>query len=115
LMVESRIQPRDIGHVRIGDSVIVKITSYYYARYGSINGKLASISATTFDDEEGKPYYKATITLDKQYVGSDKNKLKLKLKAGMTVEAGIVTGEKTLLQYLLKPIHSMTGKSFRER
>ena len=112
-VVESRVNPRDIGHIKVGDPVVVKILTYDYARYGSLTGKLTSISASTFNDDDGKPYYKATIALDNQYLDSRKGKKQL--KAGMTVEASIVTGEKTLLQYILKPIHTTAGKAFRER
>jgi len=112
-IVESRIHPRDIGFIKVGDPVLVKILTYDYARYGSIDGKLVAISASTFNDAEGKPYYKATITLSKQYIDSSKSKKNL--KAGMTVEASIVTGEKTILQYILKPIQAGTGKAFQER
>jgi len=112
-VVESRVNPRDIGHIKTGDPVVVKVLTYDYARYGSIKGKLTKISASTFDDADGKPFYKATSSLDQQYLDSQKGKKSL--KAGMTVEANIVTGEKTLLQYLLKPIHTTAGKAFRER
>jgi len=112
-LVESRVNPRDIGHIKVGDPVVIKILTYDYARYGSIKGKLTAISASTFDDPDGKPYYKATTSLNQQYLASRKGKKKL--KAGMTVEASIVTGEKTLLQYILKPIHTTAGKAFRER
>jgi len=89
------------------------VLTYDYARYGSIKGRLKEISASTFDDSEGKPYYKATTTLDKQNIDSQNNKNPL--KAGMTVEASVVTGEKTLLQYLLKPINTAAAKAFTER
>ncbi len=113
LVAESRIMPRDIGHVNVGDKVTVKVLTYDFARYGSINGKLSNISASTFTDENNKPYYKATTTLEHQYVG--KGKSHQRLRAGMTIEASVITGEKTLLQYLLKPIQTTTQKAFRER
>lgn len=113
LIAESRVLPREIGHIQKGDEVKVKILTYDYARYGAINGKLTNISATTFDDEEGKPYYRATITLESQFLGSEK--YRRELRPGMTVQADIVTGEKTLLQYLMKPIHRSFNESFKER
>lgn len=113
MLVESRINPRDIGFVKVGDQVKVKILTYDFARYGSIKGKLINISAATYNDEENKPYYRATIKLDKQYIGA--NGAEKKLKPGMTVQADIVTGEKTILQYLLKPIHRAGDAAFSER
>ncbi len=113
LNVESRLLPKEIGNVNIGDEVKVKVLTYDYARYGNVTGKLESISASTFLDEENKPYYKAKITLSRQYVGEKHHKNTL--KAGMTVQADIITGQKTLLQYLLKPIHRSITDSFREQ
>ena len=113
LLVESKVNSRDVGHIKIGDSVKVKILAYDYARYGSISGKLTKISASTFTTEEGDAYYKATIHLDKQSIGSGANEKRL--KPGMTVQADINTGQKTILQYLLKPIHRARDSAFSER
>jgi len=113
LVVETRITPRDIGHIKVGDQVNVKVLTYDFARYGSIEGTLIKISASTFTDDKGNPYYKATTSLNHQFVGADVNPHKL--RPGMTVEANIVTGEKTLLQYLLKPIHVSAKSAFSER
>ena len=113
--VETQIDPKDIGHIKVGDTVKVKVLTYDFARYGSINGKLTEISASTFSTKDGKPYYKGTVSLDKQYISKGRSHDHNLLKAGMTVEADIVTGEKTILQYLLKPIHQSTSTAFRER
>lgn len=112
-LIESRVSPRDIGFVKAGDKVKVKILAYDFARYGAISGKLVKISAATFQDKDGNPYYKATISLEKQYIGNDANKKYL--KPGMTVQADVLTGEKTILQYLLKPIHRARDAAFSER
>lgn len=113
MLVESRVNPKDIGHIKVGDPVKVKLLTYDFARYGAIAGKLTRLSASTFEDKEGKPFYRATIALDQQYLGSgDKKK---QLKPGMTVQADIITGEKTLLNYLLKPIHRARDAAFTER
>lgn len=113
MLVETRVNPRDIGHIHVGDVVKIKILTFDFARYGAITGKLARISAATFTDSDNKPYYKAIIHLDKQYIGGDKTKKRL--KPGMTVQADIVTGDKTILQYLLKPIHRARDAAFTER
>ncbi|MCF6765051.1 HlyD family type I secretion periplasmic adaptor subunit [Thiotrichales bacterium 19S3-7] len=111
LQAEIKIQPKDIGHIHVKDHVIVKIMAYDYARYGSITGTLAAISATSFKDEKGNAYYKGIVALDSQNVNHPDNKL----KAGMTVEADVITDQKTILQYLLKPIHTTLESSFYER
>ncbi len=113
LVVESRINPRDVGHVHVGQQVQVKVTTFDFARYGGITGELKSISATTFSDESGNPYYKGLVELDRNYVGFDPEKNKV--LPGMTVQADVNTGKKTLIQYLLKPIYTSLTGSFHER
>ncbi len=113
LIIETRITTRDVGHVKIGHPVTIKVTTYDSARYGGISGELREISATTFLDEQGDPYYKGIITLDRDYVGNDPERNKV--LPGMTVQADIKTGRKTLLDYLLKPIVSSVKTGFRER
>lgn len=112
LLVEAMVSPTDIGHLKEGQQVKVKIAAFDFSRYGSIEGHLRSISASTFQTEDGATFYKIKVGLEKNYVGADpKHNLIL---PGMTVQADIVTGEKTLLQYLLKPIHLMTSTAFHE-
>ena len=114
MIVETRVNQGDIGHIKIGDLADVKVMSYDYARYGSVKGKLVQLSASTFIDQKtGAPYYKATINLNSQYI--ERKGKKMKLLPGMTVEADIVTGHKTLLQYILKPIYMSTETAFTER
>jgi len=113
LLVETKITTRDVGHLRVGQPVTVKVMSYDYARYGGITGELVAISATTFMDEQEDPYYKAKVALDRSYVGY--NPEENRIMPGMTVQADVTTGQKTLLQYLLKPVYSSVNESFRER
>ncbi|MBF0109096.1 MAG: HlyD family type I secretion periplasmic adaptor subunit [Magnetococcales bacterium] len=112
--VETKISTRDIGHVAVGQSVTVKVTTYDFARYGGINGILESISPTTFKEpEEKEPFYKGIVRLEKPYVGF--NDRKNPVLPGMTVQADIDTGSKTLMEYMLKPIYASINKAFRER
>jgi HlyD family secretion protein/adhesin transport system membrane fusion protein len=111
--IEAQINPKDIGNTQVGQDVTIKITAYDYSRFGSIDGKLHAISASTFLDENKKPYYKAFITMNQLYVG--KNPDVNHISVGMTVQAEIHTGEKTLLQYLVKPVYNAVKTSFRER
>jgi len=114
LIVEARINPRDVGHLRIGQGVKIKVTTYDFARYGGITGELKEVSATTFvDPKTGEPYYKGIVTMDRNYVGS--NPERNQVMPGMTVQADIQTGKKTLLAYLLKPVVSSVMTSFKER
>jgi membrane fusion protein, adhesin transport system len=113
LLIETRITTRDVGHVEVGQPVSVKVTTFDFARYGGITGSLKDVSAATFLDEEGAPYYKGMISLDQSYVGGDPEQNQI--MPGMTVQADINIGRKTLLEYLLKPIVSSVNQSFRER
>lgn len=112
LVVEVKIPPQHIGHLKIGQPVKVKLSSYDFARYGLLNGTLEHISATTFSAQDGERYYQGRIKLEKNYVGSDKRNM---VVPGMTVMAEIITGRKTILQYLLKPIHNSLTTAFSER
>lgn len=112
LLVETRISPRDVGHLKQGQHVIVKVASYDFVRFGSVTGKLRDVSATTYvDEKDNAPYYKGWVDLEHPYVGDVENRI----LPGMTVQADIVTGEKTLLQYLLKPLQASFSQAFRER
>ena len=113
LIVETQIQPRDIGHIRTGLPVKVKVGSYDYARYGAINGELIYISATTFVKADGVRYYMGRVSIARNYVGTDPKKNLI--VPGMTVQADIVTGKKSILAYLLKPIRNSVTTAFSER
>ena len=137
LVVESRIKASDVGMVRVGDKIRVKVDTYDFTRFGEIEGTLTKISATTFIENSsnipsrnaggtapGTPdvqgggqgtiaFYKASIQLKKTYVGDDPEKNKL--LPGMTVIADIHVGTKSLLKYLLKPVHAVIETSFREQ
>jgi HlyD family secretion protein/adhesin transport system membrane fusion protein len=97
LVADVRLMPRDIGFIEIGQPVHVKVQAFDYARFGSIEGTVERVSAGTFLDEQRQPHYRAQLV------------------AGMTVQADITTGTKTVLQYLLKPIYSAMAASFHER
>ncbi|MAZ35194.1 MAG: hypothetical protein CMO06_18820 [Thalassospira sp.] len=113
LVAETRISTEDIGHVHLGQPVTVKVSAFDYIRYGSISGELVSISASTFVDEEGRPYYKGRVALDSDRVGEGTQAQPI--IPGMTVQADIQTGERTLLQYLLKPVYVSLDQAFSER
>lgn len=113
LVLEIRIPPEEVGHIKVGQAVTVKIGSFDFSRYGSVEGKLEYISASSFVDEDGARYYTGRVSLNKKYVGSDP--AKNVILPGMTAQADIVTGSKSILSYLLKPIHTSINSAFRER
>ncbi len=96
LVVEARILPQQIGRVAVGQEVQVKVDSYDYVRYGTIPGTLESLSAMTFSDEvRRQDYYKGRIRLNRNYAGPTEGSHPI--MPGMTVDADIVTGEKSVL------------------
>lgn len=113
LVVEARILPSDIGHVKVGQNVRIKVRTFNFSRYGSLEGQLDFITATTFMDDQNKPYYRGRIALSQNFVGGLAGKNII--LPGMTVEADIVTGKKTILAYLLKPIHLSLRSALSER
>ena len=114
LIVEARILPQQIGRVAVGEHVEVKVDSYDYVRFGTIPGKLASISAMTFTDEiRRQDYYKGRVELDRNYAGTMPGEHLI--MPGMTADADIVTGEKTILGYLLKPIQVAVHNALTEQ
>lgn len=113
LEAEIRIAPRDVGFVKVGQHVNMRVTTYEYSRFGYATGKLKSISASSLTGDDGKPYFKAWVFLDAPYVGNIPGRYML--SAGMGLEADIVTGEKPLIAYLSKPIIDVVTRSFHER
>ena len=113
LEAEIRIAPRDVGFVKVGQPVNLRVTTYDYSRFGFATGKLKRISASSITGEDNKPYYRAWVLLDHPYVG--KTPGRYMLQAGMGLEAEIITGDKPLIAYLSKPIIDVVSRSFRER
>lgn len=112
LVAQVKIPPQHIGHVRDGQKVKIKFSNYDFSRYGLLDGTLQQVSATTFSGENGERYYQGEIRLDENHVGKGEQK---PILPGMTLMAEIITGEKTILQYLLKPVHNSLKTAFSER
>ncbi len=113
LVAEARVSPKDIGHVRVGQDVDVKVDSFIASQFGSIDGRVLSLSPSTYLDERRKPYYRARISLVKPFVGDDPGRFRV--IPGMTVRASITTGSKTLLDYLIRPVTRGFDGAFHER
>lgn len=113
LMAFTRVAPRDIGNVAVGQKVELKIQAYDYARYGTVSGTVESISAGTFQDEKtGDPYYKVLVSLSQPHAGKDQ--AKNPLVPGMTLTADILTDRTSLLWYLLAPIKRGFGDAMHQ-
>lgn len=113
IVAEVRIDPKDIGHVKQGDRVEVRLSTFDPSIFGVAEGSVEVLSASTFLDENGQPYYKAVIELDSPYVGEGARRRMI--LPGMVVDANIVTGSKSLVRYLLAPVFRSLDSAFSER
>lgn len=115
LLIEARLSPRDIAFIHPGQRAVVKISAYDYAIYGGLNGVVESISPDTIQDEV-KPeiyYYRVFIRTDNDYVQNKAGK-RFSISPGMVSTVDIKTGEKTIMDYLIKPFNK-AGEALRER
>jgi adhesin transport system membrane fusion protein len=114
LIIEARLNPNDIGFVRKDQKVLVKVNTYDYARYGGLQGTVKSISADSLTHEQtGEPYFLVKVLTAQNHLGTDANSFPI--TAGMQVMVDIKTGEKSVMEYLLKPVIMLQHESFRER
>ncbi|MDO6687927.1 MULTISPECIES: HlyD family type I secretion periplasmic adaptor subunit [unclassified Agarivorans] len=113
LLVEAKIQPKDIAFLRPGLKTVVKFSAYDFSIYGGLDGRLEHISADTILDEEGNSYYLVRVRTDKNYLGTDDTPLPI--IPGMLSSVDIITGKKSILDYLLKPIIKAQQSALRER
>jgi len=113
LLVEARIRPQDIAFIHPGQDARVKVTAYDYTIYGDLEAKVERISADSIRDEEGHVYYKVILKTNKMNLGKDTENLPI--IPGMIVSTNILTGKKTVLDYLLKPIEKARWEALRER
>ncbi len=113
LQVEANIRPEDIGFLHPGQKAIVRFTAYDFTVYGGLEGKVVHISADTITDEQGDSFYLARIETDRSNL--DKSGDSRPVIPGMVATVDIITGKKTLLAYLLKPVLRAKQLAFTER
>ncbi|MGD9916778.1 MAG: HlyD family type I secretion periplasmic adaptor subunit [Paenirhodobacter sp.] len=106
MFIEARIAPKDIANVKLGQDATIKLSAYDYTIYGSLQGAVHFVSADTFKDErdpQAQPYYKVTLRVDLTHL--TERQRSLEIRPGMQATVELHTGEKTILQYLLKPLY----------
>ncbi len=113
LLIEARIRPSDIAFLHPGQKATVKVTAYDFSIYGGLSGKVARISADTLKDERNQTYFLVEIETPKTNLGT-KDK-PLQIIPGMTVSVDIITGKKTILSYILKPLLKAKQNALTER
>ena len=110
LLLEVRIRPKDIAFLIPGQKALVKFTAYDFVVYGGLDGTVEHIGADTVMDEEGNPFYEVNVRTREPSLGEDKP-----IIPGMTVEVDILTGKKSILAYLMKPVLRAKQYALTER
>lgn len=119
LLVEGRIRPQDIAFIRPGQDAVVKISAYDSSVYGSLKGKVERISADTIVDEKERApdkqetFYRVMVRTEKNHLGTEAKPLPI--IPGMVTTVEILTGEKSVLDYLVKPARTLRDEALRER
>lgn len=116
LVVEAKIDPKDIAFINPSQKAIIKITAYDFAIYGGLEGKIIDISADSIvdkDSKEGKSFYRVLVKTDKNYL--ERRGKTYPIIPGMVASVDIVTGKKTILDFILKPILKVKQDSLHER
>lgn len=116
LLIEAKIRPADIGFIHPGQEAMVKISAYDFAIYGGLKGKVEQISADTITDEKKQKeesYYLIRVRTDRNYLGTEQHPLPI--IPGMLTTVDVLTGKKSVLDYLLKPILKAKQTALRER
>lgn len=110
LLLEVRVRPQDIAFIAPGQAANVKVTAYDFVVYGGLEGRVENIGADTVLDEEGDPYYEVLVRTERVDFGVENP-----IIPGMTVEVDVITGKKTVLAYLMKPVLRARQRALSER
>lgn len=114
LLVETRVKPRDIAFIKIGDKALVKVTAYDFSIYGGLEGRVVQVSADSiYDEVEKEAYFNVIVQTDRNYLTFQGRELPI--TPGMMCDTEIITGTKSVLAYLLKPVFKARSEALRER
>ncbi|NVJ93912.1 MAG: HlyD family type I secretion periplasmic adaptor subunit [Methylocystaceae bacterium] len=113
LVIEARLNPIDRGYVEENQDAVVKINTYDFVRYGSLDGKVINVAPDSTTSPEGETYFRVIVQTEKTYLG-DKPGL-YEITPGMEATVDIHTGERSVIEYLIKPVLKMKHEAFRER
>jgi len=102
LIIESKIKPEDIAFLYPGQKAIIKFTAYDFSVHGGLEAQLTGISADTIEDKRGNSYYLVELKTTNKFHDNQNNAMKI--LPGMTIAVDILTGKKTIMEYILKPL-----------
>ena len=113
LKIVAKVSPQEIAFLRPGQDVNIKISAYDSQRYGSLKGKVVRIASNSTSDREGNVFFEIEVEANKNYLGTEENPLPV--TPGMVAETEIITGTRTILSYLVKPVLRTRDKALTER
>jgi len=114
LLIEAKIKPQDIAFLHPGLPAIVKVTAYDFAKYGGLHGKVEHISADTTQDDKGNSFYVIRVRTDSSSI-IKKDKTELPIIPGMMTTVDVITGKRTVLEYILNPVLRAKQSALREQ
>ena len=114
LLVETRVRPSDIAFIKVGDKALVKVTAYDFSIYGGLEGRVVQVSADSiYDENEKQAFFTVIVETNKSYLMASGHRLPI--TPGMMTDTQIITGRKSVLTYLLKPVLKARSDALRER
>ena len=113
MIVEAKVSPADIGFIRLKQEALVKLTTYDSSVFGALKGSIAVIGSDSITEEKGEQYYLIKIELQKNYLA--KGNARLQIMPGMVAQVDVITGKRTVFEYIFSPFTKMMQESFREK
>ena len=113
LLVEARIRPGDVAFVHRGQRAVIKISAYDYSIFGGLEGVIENVSADSIVPQQGEPYFVALVRARNQSIGYQGRRLSI--EPGMLATVDVITGRRTVLYYLGKPITRLKDRALTER
>jgi adhesin transport system membrane fusion protein len=113
MIVEAKVSPADIGFIRLKQEALVKLTTYDSSVFGALKGSIAVIGSDSITEEKGEQYYLIKIELQKNYLA--KGDTRLQIMPGMVAQVDVITGKRTVFEYIFSPFTKMMQESFREK
>lgn len=113
LVIEARLKPIDRGYVEENQDAVVKINTYDFIRYGSLDGKVIHVAPDSTTSPEGETYFRVIVQTEKTYLGEKEGLYEI--TPGMEATVDIHTGTKSVIEYMVKPVLKMKHEAFRER
>jgi adhesin transport system membrane fusion protein len=108
------VKPSDIAFIKVGDKALVKVTAYDFSTYGGLDGKVVQVSADSiYDEVEKEAYFTVIVETEKNFLQAGNHRLPI--TPGMMTDTQIITGRKSVLSYLLKPVLKARSEALRER